>query len=180
MKFCAQCGHEVAVKIPPGDHLPRYMCEHCGTIHYQNPRLVVGCVAEWEGRVLLCRRAIEPRAGYWTLPAGFLENGETVEQGALRESREEALAELEILAPLALVNVPHVNQVHFMFRARLIQGQHGVGAESLETALLGEAEIPWAEIAFPSVRYTLERFFEDRRNGRLGFHITTWRKPDAP
>lgn len=167
----------MALKIPPGDHLPRYVCIHCGTIHYQNPRLVVGCVAEWQGLVLLCKRAIEPRAGFWTLPAGFLENDETVEQGAQRESREEALAEVEILAPLALVNVPHVHQVHLMFRARLAHGHHGVGLESLETGLFNEADIPWEEIAFPSVRYTLECYFKDRRRGQFEFHITTWHKP---
>lgn len=177
MKFCTHCGHPLVLKTPPGDHLPRYVCEHCGAIHYENPRVVVGCVAEWQHKVLLCRRAIEPRAGLWTLPAGFLENDETVEQGARRESREEALAEVEILAPLALVNVPHVHQVHLMFRARLAQGRHGVGPESLETGLFDEASIPWPEIAFPSVRYTLECFFADRRREQFEFHITTWSKP---
>lgn len=180
MHFCSNCGRPVVLKVPPGDHLPRFVCEHCGSIHYQNPRLVVGCVAEWQGKVLLCKRAIEPRAGFWTLPAGFLENDETVEQGAQRESREEALAEVQILAPLALVNVPHVHQVHLMFRALLAQGRHAVGAESLETGLFDEAGIPWAEIAFPSVRYTLECFFADRHRGRFEFHITTWRKPLHP
>ena len=175
MKFCPECGHAVVAKIPPGDHLPRFVCEHCGSIHYQNPRLVVGCVAEWQDKVLLCRRAIEPRAGLWTLPAGFLENGETVEQGIQRESREEALAEVEGLEPLALVNVPHAHQVHLMFRGQLAHGRHGIGAESLETGLFHESEIPWPEIAFASVRYTLECFFEDRRRGRFDFHVTTWR-----
>ena len=99
MKFCSQCGHEVVVTIPPGDNLPRFVCEACGTIHYQNPKLVVGCLAEWQGKILLCRRAIDPRKGYWTLPAGFMENGETIEQAALREAQEEALAEVEVLSP---------------------------------------------------------------------------------
>ncbi|MGA9853239.1 MAG: NUDIX hydrolase [Gammaproteobacteria bacterium] len=180
MKYCGQCGHEVTVKIPPGDHLPRYICEHCGTIHYQNPKLVVGCVAEWEDKILLCRRAIDPRKGHWTLPAGFMENGETVEQAAWREAAEEALANVEIIAPFALVSVPHISQVHFMFRGNLGQGRFGVGAETLETALFAESAIPWEEIAFPSVRYTLECFFEDRRCGRFEFHITTWQKPIVP
>ena len=177
MKFCSNCGHEVVVTIPPGDNLPRFVCEACGTIHYQNPRLVVGCVAEWQGRLLLCRRAIDPRKGFWTLPAGFMENGETTGQAAARETAEEALAEVEGLEPFALVNVPHVDQVHLMFRARLKDGKHAPGTESLETVLAEERDIPWGEIAFPSVRYTLERYLEDRRGGRFGFHITTWEKP---
>lgn len=176
MNYCAHCGHPMTFKTPLGDHLPRYVCDHCGAIHYQNPRLVVGCVAQWQNKVLLCKRAIEPRAGFWTLPAGFLENDETVEQGALRETREEALAEVENLVPLALVNVPHVHQVHLMFRGELVQGRHAVGAESLETGLFDETAIPWPEIAFASVRYTLECFFADRRRGQFEFHITTWRK----
>ncbi|HET7396381.1 MAG TPA: NUDIX hydrolase [Gammaproteobacteria bacterium] len=179
MNYCSQCGHSLAVKIPPGDHLPRHVCEHCGTIHYQNPKLVVGCVCEWDGKVLLCRRAIEPRAGFWTLPAGFMENDETTEQGAARETREEALAEVDDLVPLALINVPHVNQVHLMFRGKLRDGRFGVGAETLEAGLYHERDIPWAEIAFPSVRYTLEQFFADRQGGEFSFHITTWQKPAA-
>ena len=180
MKYCSECGHEVVLKVPPADHLPRYLCAHCGMIHYQNPKLVVGCVPEWDGKVLLCRRAIDPRMGYWTLPAGFMENNETTEQAAMREAAEEALAEVEILAPLTLVNVPHISQVHLLFRARLRRGQFGIGAETLETALFTESVIPWEDIAFPSVSYTLERFFEDRRHSHYGFHITTWRKTTAP
>lgn len=177
MNYCSQCGHELVVKTPPGDHLPREICEHCGTIHYQNPKLVVGCIVEWEGRILLCRRAIEPRAGYWTLPAGFMENGETVEHGAARETREEALAEVDNLVPLTLVNVPHVNQVHLMFRCLLRDGRFGAGPETLEAGLYTERDIPWSNIAFPSMRFTLERFFEDQRRGHFGFHVTTWQKP---
>jgi len=174
MKFCSNCGNDVVVAIPSGDHLPRYVCEACGAIHYQNPRLIVGCLAEWQDQILLCRRAIDPRKGFWTLPAGFMENHETMEQAAIRETAEEALAEVETLEPLALVSVPHISQVHFMFRARLQNGRHGAGAESLETRLMHERDIPWAEIAFPSVRYALERFCEDRRKGTSGFHISTW------
>ncbi len=177
MKYCSQCGHEVVVKIPPGDHLPRYVCAHCGATHYQNPKVVVGCIPEWQDKLLLCRRAIDPRKGYWTLPAGFMENGENLEQAALRETREEALAEVELLAPLAVISVPHVSQVHFMFRARLLEEKFGVGAETLETALFSEADIPWKDIAFASVRMTLECFYADRRRGHFGFHISTWNKP---
>ncbi|MGA9854681.1 MAG: NUDIX hydrolase [Gammaproteobacteria bacterium] len=179
MKYCGQCGHEVVVKIPPGDHLPRFVCEHCGTIYYQNPKLVVGCLPEWEGKVLLCRRSIEPRIGFWTLPAGFMENGESLEQAALRESKEEALAEVDLLAPLASVSVPHANQVHFMFYGRLLHGKYGVGLETSQVELFDEQQIPWDEIAFASMRYTLECFFADRRRGQFGFHISNWVKSDA-
>ena len=176
MNFCSQCGSTLTFTVPPGDHLPRFVCAACNTIHYQNPKLVAGCVAEWQGKILLCKRAIEPRAGFWTLPAGFMENGETTEAAAARETAEEALAEAVDLQPFALVNVPHVDQVHLMFRGVLKDGRHAPGPESLETKLVEEAEIPWAEIAFPSVRFTLERYLEDRRLGRFGFHITTWHK----
>ena len=177
MKFCSNCGHDLVVTIPPGDHLPRFVCEACGTIHYQNPRIVAGCVAEWQGRLLLCKRAIEPRAGFWTLPAGFMENHETTEAAAARETAEEALAVAVELAPFALVNVPHVSQVHLLFRAKLKDGRHAPGPESLETMLVTEQDIPWSEIAFPSVRITLERYLEDRRRGSFGFHIATWEPP---
>ena len=176
MRFCSDCGHALSQLTPPGDHLPRFVCGACGSIHYQNPKLVTGCVAEWQGRILICRRAIEPRLGLWTLPAGFMENGETTEAAAARETAEEALAEAVDLQPFALVNVPHVDQVHLMFRAVLKDGRHAPGPESLETRLVEERDIPWEEIAFPSVRFTLERYLEDRGQGRFGFHITTWER----
>ena len=176
MKFCSHCGHELSFITPPGDHLPRFVCAACDAIHYQNPKLVTGCVAEWQGRILLCKRAIEPRAGFWTLPAGFMENGETTEAAAARETAEEALAEVVDLQPFALVNVPHVDQVHLMFRAVLKDGRHAPGPESLETRLVEEQDIPWSQIAFPSVRFTLERYLDDRRQGHFGFHITTWER----
>ena len=119
MNFCSQCGERVVRETPPGDHLPRYVCRACGTIHYQNPKIVVGCVPEHEGRILICRRAIEPRLGYWTMPAGFMENGETLQQGAARECQEEALAQVEIGSLLAVANVLSARQVHVFFRARL-------------------------------------------------------------
>lgn len=178
MKFCSHCGHGLSHLTPPGDHLPRFVCGACGTIHYQNPKLVAGCVAEWQGRILICKRAIEPRAGFWTLPAGFMENGETTAAAAARETAEEALAEAVDLKPFALVDVPYADQVHLMFRAVLKDGRHAPGPESQETKLVEERDIPWEEIAFPSVRFTLERYLEDRRLGRFGFHSTTWeRKP---
>ncbi len=172
MKFCSECGRPVAFRVPPGDHLPRYVCDACGTIHYQNPRIVAGCVVEHEGQILLCRRAIEPRKGFWTIPAGFMENGETLAAAAARESMEEALARVEIGSLLAIVNVTHASQVHVMFRARLLDGSFGVGPESLETVLVDEKDIPWAEIAFPSSEFALRRYLEDRAAGRDDLHMT--------
>jgi len=173
MKFCNQCGAAVRLRVPDGDTLPRYVCEACGTIHYLNPRLVVGCVPEHHGRVLLCRRAIEPRRGYWTVPAGFLENGETLQQAAARESLEEALAEVAVGSLLSVVHVLHAEQVHVFFRASLPAARYAAGAESLEVVLVEPAQIPWADIAFPSTDFTLRRYLEDRAAGREPHHFTT-------
>ncbi len=170
IRYCTQCGQRAEPRIPPGDHLPRSVCTACGHIHYENPRLVLGCIAEWEGRILLCRRAIEPRLGYWTLPAGFMENAESTLEAALRETREEACATVLSGSLFALVDVPHINQVHLFYRGQLQDGMHGAGQESLETALFGEADIPWDSLAFRSVRFCLERYFADRRLGRFGMH----------
>lgn len=172
MNYCSDCGAPVALEIPDGDNRLRHVCGACGTIHYHNPRMVVGCIVEWEGAILLCRRAIEPRYGYWTAPAGFMERGETVEEGAAREVHEEAMAHVEIGSLVALVNVPHVDQVHLLFRARLLDGRYGAGDETLEAQLYAEDSIPWDDLAFPSVRFGLERYFEDRRAGREGLHVT--------
>jgi ADP-ribose pyrophosphatase YjhB (NUDIX family) len=173
MKFCAQCGAPVRLSVPAGDNLPRHVCEACGTIHYRNPLLVVGCVVENAGRILLCRRAIEPRRGYWTVPAGFMENGETLQQGAARESREEALADVTIGSLLAVVHVLHAEQVHVFFRGTLPDARYAPGAESLEVSLLAPAEIPWADIAFPSTDFALRRYLEDKAAGQEPYHFTT-------
>jgi len=170
MNYCNQCGGTLEVRVPDGDSLPRHVCERCGAIHYLNPKLVVGCIAEWEGRILLCRRAIEPRHGLWTLPAGFMENGETTAQAAVRETLEEACARIEIGELFSLVNVPHINQVHLFYRGRLVGGSFAPGIESLETALFDENEIPWDELAFRSVTLCLKAYFADRRRGRFVFH----------
>jgi len=162
VNFCSHCGAAVAYQVPPGDHLPRFVCARCGTIHYQNPKLVVGCVPEDGGRILLCKRAIEPRRGYWTVPAGFMENDETLQQAAERESHEEALARVEIGSLLTIVHVMHAHQVHVFFRARLAEPQFGVGPESLESKMVTEGEVPWDDLAFPSITFTLQRYFEDR------------------
>lgn len=173
MNFCPNCGQPVELRIPAGDHLARYVCPSCDAIHYQNPKIVVGCVPVHEGRILLCRRAIEPRLGYWTIPAGFMENEETLQQGAARESWEEALARVEIGSPLAIVHVLHADQVHVMFRAGLAVPEFGAGPESLHVELVEPGAIPWADLAFPSVRFALERYLEDAEAGREELHFTT-------
>lgn len=170
MKYCSHCAAKVSLKIPPGDRLPRYMCDRCGAVHYQNPKLVVGCIPEWQGRVLLCRRAIDPRSGLWTIPAGFMENGESLEQAAMRETREEALADVKIVAPLALLSIPHISQVYVVFRARLLEPKFGAGDESREVLLFDESELPWEALAFPVVHRALEYFFADRRQGAFEVH----------
>ncbi|MEQ6886011.1 NUDIX hydrolase [Salicola sp. Rm-C-2C1-2] len=162
MQYCSSCGAGVAFRIPQGDDRERHVCENCGIIHYINPRIVAGTLPVWDERILLCRRAIEPRYGFWTLPAGFMENGETTTEAALRETLEEAEARVELDGLYAVLNVPHIDQVHMYFRARLIDGQFGAGPESLETALFRESEIPWEELAFPTVTETLNRYFSDR------------------
>ena len=179
MKFCSSCGAPLTLKVPPGDTLPRHVCDACHTIHYQNPRMVVGCIVEWEDRVLLCRRGIEPRHGLWTVPAGYMENGETTFQGAIRETLEEANARVEIGPLYALYNIPHINQVYILFRARLLDLDVSPGAETLEVRLFTENEIPWDGIAFASVRNTLTHYYQDRRNGTYLFHVGTIEQPKA-
>ncbi len=170
MKFCSVCGHEVIARIPQGDNRERFVCDHCGTIHYQNPRNVVGTVPVWGDQVLLCRRAIEPRYGFWTLPVGLMEMGETTAEAAARETLEEAGARVEIQNLFTLLNVPHVHQVHLFYLARLIDPDYEAGEESLEVKLFDEADIPWDEIAFPTVSQTLRFFFADRAAGDYGVH----------
>ncbi|MBI1964913.1 MAG: NUDIX hydrolase [Betaproteobacteria bacterium] len=173
MKFCSHCGAPVTLRVPPGDTLPRHVCDACHAIHYQNPRMVVGCIVEWEDRILLCRRGIEPRHGLWTVPAGFMENGETTFQGALRETLEEAHARVEIDSLYALYNIPHINQVYLLFRARLLDTAISPGAETLEVKLCPENEIPWERIAFASIRNALAHYFSDRKRGAYPFHTGT-------
>lgn len=173
MKFCSNCGAPVSLKIPPGDSLLRHVCDACNAIHYQNPRIIVGCIPEWDDSILLCRRAIEPRHGLWTVPAGFMENGETTGQGAMRETLEEANARVELGALYALYNIPHINQVYMLFRARLLDLDFSAGAETLEARLFTESEVPWNEIAFATVRNTLTHYYTDRRNGSFKFHLGT-------
>jgi len=171
MNFCSHCGARVALIIPPGDHFPRHVCGACGAIHYENPKMVVGAIAEWEDKILLCRRAIEPRHGLWTLPAGFMENRETAAQAAMRETEEEAHARVEIVGLYTLYNIPHISQVHLFFRSRLLDLDFMPGSESLEVALFSEETVPWEQLAFSSVRNTLQHFFTDRRAGEFVLHV---------
>lgn len=161
----------MTLRIPVGDDRPRYGCVACGAIHYQNPKMVVGCIPQWQDKILLCRRAIEPRYGRWTLPAGYLENGETVTEGARRETREEAGAALHQLIPYGLYNICHVNQIYLMFRAQLDGLNFSPGEESLEVRLFAEEEIPWEDLAFPVIEQTLARHMTDRPRGVFPFHI---------
>ncbi|MEL0166755.1 MAG: NUDIX hydrolase [Pseudomonadaceae bacterium] len=163
MKFCSECGQSVTARVPDGDTRSRFVCDHCQTIHYQNPRIVAGCLAVHGQQVLLCRRAIEPRRGYWTLPAGFMENGETTEEAALRETWEEARARLQQQELYMLFNLPHINQVYMFFRGDLADLDFSAGEESLEVKLFHEHEIPWDELAFPTVGKTLKQYFIDRQ-----------------
>ncbi len=170
MNFCSACGAKVSQRVPPGDSLPRHVCDACGAIHYRNPRLVVGALPEWEDRILLCRRAIEPRHGKWTLPAGFMENGESVADAARRETLEEACARVELGEMYSMISVPHIHQVHVIYRSRLLDLDFAPGVETLELRLFSEDEIPWDEIAFRTIAITLRHFFEDRRRGQYRFH----------
>jgi ADP-ribose pyrophosphatase YjhB (NUDIX family) len=170
IRHCRACGSAVDYRVPADDNRERAICPACGEIHYENPLNVVGTVPVWGEQVLLCRRAIEPRHGLWTLPAGFLELGESTEAGAARETDEEAGARIELEGLFSVLNVVRVGQVHLFYRARLLDTAFAPGAESLEARLFHEHEVPWDEIAFRTVRVTLERFFADRKLGRYGLH----------
>jgi ADP-ribose pyrophosphatase YjhB (NUDIX family) len=171
MKFCSQCGSDsITWVVPSGDNRPRHVCGNCNEIYYQNPKIVVGCIPEWENRILLCKRAIEPRYGYWTLPAGFMENDETTQEAAERETLEEANARVELLGLYTVMNIPHTNQVYMMFRSRLLDLDFGPGTESLECKLFHEEEVPWHELAFPTISHTLRLYFEER-SAQFGVHL---------
>ena len=161
MKYCSSCGRTVTYRVPQHDNRERAVCDSCGRVHYRNPLVVVGCIPERNGRVLLCKRAIEPRYGKWTLPAGFMELGETVAGGAARETLEESLATVELGRLFALVDVIDAGQVHLFYTGKLVS-DYGAGEETLEAGLFAENEIPWDEIAFRSVAFALRKFFEDR------------------
>ncbi|MGH7233301.1 MAG: NUDIX hydrolase [Nitrospiraceae bacterium] len=167
MKYCCQCGASVSLKVPAGDLLPRFVCDTCDTIHYQNPKIVVGCLPEWEDQILLCRRAIDPRIGFWTFPAGFMEKGESAEQAAARETLEEAQADVEITSLYGVFSLPHISQVYLVFRGVLRRPAFGAGSESLETQLFLPDKIPWDALAFPVIRHTLTRYVSDKSQGKF-------------
>jgi ADP-ribose pyrophosphatase YjhB (NUDIX family) len=168
MKFCSDCGSDrITFAIPDGDNRERHLCPDCGAIHYTNPRIIAGVLPVWEDRILLCKRSIEPRKDFWTLPAGFLENGETLQQGAERETREEALAHVDIHDIYTIFNLTHINQVYVFFRGTLIDGAYGVGEESADADLFAEHEIPWNELAFPTIHKTLKFYLQDRQAGEF-------------
>jgi len=171
MKFCSACGAPVILRVPPGDDRERAVCERCDAVHYENPRVVVGCLVEHEDKLLLCRRAIEPRRGLWTPPAGFLELGETMAEGAARETREEACAEVADMRLTALFDLPRIGQSYAMFASRLVGAEFAAGIESLEVELFEPERVPWDELAFPVLRIALELYLEDRRAGRERLHL---------
>ena len=171
IKHCRECGAAVAYRLPDdGDTRERAVCPACLTVHYENPLTVVGTVPVWGEQVLLCKRNIEPRRGKWTLPAGFMELGESTAQGAARETDEEAGASFEMLDLFTIMNVVRVGQIHLYYRARLLSDRFDPGHETMEARLFDEADIPWDELAFHTVRQTLERFFADRRSGHFPVH----------
>lgn len=170
MKYCSECSATVQLKIPAGDTLPRYICNTCQTIHYQNPKIITGCIAGWQGKILLCRRAIEPRYGLWTLPAGFMENNETAQHGAARETMEEAQARVADIKLFGVFNIPHISQVYMMFSGEVKGGSCAPGQESLEVKWFEEANIPWKELAFPVVQESLQLYFSDKASQQVTVH----------
>ena len=170
MNYCSDCGAETVEKIPPADNRPRHVCVACERVHYQNPKIIAGCIPVWDERVLLCQRAIEPRRGFWTLPAGFMELGETTQEAAARETLEEANARVDDLRLYTVFNLPHVNQVYMIFLARLLDADFSPGAESQAVALYREREVPWDELAFLAIRHSLRYFYADRRRGAYRLH----------
>lgn len=173
MRYCPQCGHEVNMVIPADDNRVRAVCPNCEYIDYDNPRLITGTIPMYQGKLLLCRRNIEPRLGYWTLPAGFMENQETTSEGALRETLEESGSQATCRQAFSMISIPHINQIHLFYLADLLKDDFHATSESSEVALFELSDIPWDELAFSSVTRTLELFIEDHRSGQYGFHEDT-------
>jgi ADP-ribose pyrophosphatase YjhB (NUDIX family) len=178
LKYCPDCGSSnLEFKIPEDDNLKRHICSECGTIHYSNPNMVVGALCVRDNKVLMAKRNIHPRKGFWTLPAGFMENAETVQKGALRETKEETGSDAKINMPYTMFSLPHINQIHFFFLADLLDDNFGPTTESIEVKLFDEADIPWDELAFPTVKKTLEYYFRDKKENKFNFReedITIW------
>ncbi len=170
MNFCNHCGEAVELTTPEGDNRPRYVCTVCDFIHYQNPRIIAGCIAEHDNKILLCKRAIEPRIGQWTLPAGFMENNETTLEAAQRETFEEATAKINNSQLFCTISIPHISQVYIMYRGQLANGFSEPGTESLETKLFSEHDIDWEHLAFPVIKQSLNLYFTDKKNGQFKIH----------
>lgn len=177
MNYCNQCGSKVTRRIPDGEDSPRFVCNSCNTIHYQNPNMVIGAIPIKGEKILMCRRAIEPCLGKWTLPAGYLENNETIEECARRESMEEAYAKLGNMQPYALLNLPFINQVYFMYRADLVNSDFRPGTESLEVKLVSLSELPWDDLAFGVIREVLRMYTEDLGKGHFPFRVIDMEAP---
>lgn len=173
MKFCSNCGQSIDKRIPEGDNRQRYVCDECDLIFYQNPRIIVGCLPLVGDRILLCKRAIEPRKGFWTLPAGFMENAESSLEGALRETWEEARARLDVDGIYRMFDLPHINQFYIFYRGEVIDAEFAAGPESTEVALFSEEDIPWDELAFAVVRETLVEYLSDRQKGDFPVRVST-------
>tara|TARA_Y100000389_G_C17451428_1_gene515090 strand:- start:2057 stop:2614 length:558 start_codon:yes stop_codon:yes gene_type:complete len=172
-KFCAYCGSSTTFKVPDGDNKERAVCGECNTIFYENPKVVSGCILEWKDKILLCKRATEPRSGYWTLPAGFLENNETVEEGALRETFEEANAKSNKIKLFFMCDLRHISQIYMMYLGQLTDGKYSAGPESEEVQLFSEEEIPWNDIAFTVIEKTLKLYYQDKKKGNYTIHFDT-------
>ncbi|MEL6672203.1 MAG: NUDIX hydrolase [Bacteroidota bacterium] len=181
MNFCSQCGSAALLfRIPKGDNRPRFVCTDCGTIHYQNPNMVVGCLPVYEGKILLCKRAIAPREGYWNLPAGYLENGETAEDGAKRETMEEAGVKVDILRMHALYSIPRINQIYLFFLGKLPSPELNPGEESLDARLFAPEEIPYDQMAFPSSTFAIKHYLRTRHTNYHGVFIGGWKEGFRP
>ena len=176
MKFCSNCSAPVSLKVPEGDNRPRSVCDTCGAIHYENPKVVVGCLVIADDRVLLCRRGIDPRSGLWTLPAGYLETNETTEEGAVRETWEEARARVDIDSLYTIFDLPYISQIYMFYRARLRDGRFSAGEETLEADVFSERDLPWDKLAFPVVERTLKLYFQDRENDDFPIHSESIKK----
>jgi len=170
MKFCSSCGSSVELKVPEGDNRVRFVCTSCDEIHYQNPKVVTGCIPEWNDKVLICKRSIEPRINLWTLPAGFMENDETSQEGAARESLEEANAIMQDMRLFSVYSIPHINQVYTFYRATVKDGAASPGDESSATKFVTQEEVPWSELAFPVVAETLKLYYQDKQQGAFHTH----------
>jgi len=170
VNYCSACGEKVNLVVPEGDNRQRYVCESCEMIHYENPKIVTGCIAEWQDKILLCKRAIEPRHGLWTLPAGFMENAETNLQGAARETVEEANAKVDNMKLFCVFSIAHINQVYTMYRGDLVEGLASPGIESLEVELVTEEEVPWQNIAFQVISETLKLYYQDKKKRNFVTH----------